>query len=613
MIGGSLNFTPTLPAINLSSLVSQMPTVNALDLTDLLQTVSLQVDPTALTDLMSQTLADYLRFMLDSSRQDATNPNAQTDPTTPVETTSPSDDPSQSPDPSLTTSGSPSNDGTATTSPTATASATSGVTSSPTATPIVSPSSTAIPDASTTPTAVIPTATPTPSVSASSNVDKALMPRVEGMPALALPSLTQLNSGANQTYRTGDQTSSPLTPSSAPSPSNNPSTVNQPQPTASSSHTATTSLDPTASLDPAIPPSSTPTVTASAPSGGDSQPAASPDQNLPNLDLPTLPDANQISSSFADWFSQPDVRIQFQQRLAQTIDLDAVTTQVSRQINLAMQQAMQQALSSMMASLQAQMTMAMQSTLSQFNSQMSQAMSIDPQSFSDIFSFTMDPAQMTSLMMSLMNQTPASVDSNLKALGYATIASPSSIDIYPLDFQSKEQVLTILNGYNDQMRQLGDTDKVITYTDIVGTLMASVTDIISKISAVLVAFVSISLVVSSIMIGVITYISVLERKKEIGILRSLGASKRDVANVFNAETLIIGFIAGLLGVLLTVGLTLIANPIVYLLFGIEDIARLPILAALSLIGISMVLTLISGLIPSSAASRRDPVEALRSE
>jgi ABC-type antimicrobial peptide transport system permease subunit len=136
---------------------------------------------------------------------------------------------------------------------------------------------------------------------------------------------------------------------------------------------------------------------------------------------------------------------------------------------------------------------------------------------------------------------------------------------------------------------------------------------VNKISAVLVAFVSISLVVSSIMIGVITYISVLERRKEIGILRALGASKRDVGNVFNAETLIIGFVAGLMGVLITVGLTLIANPIVDHLYQIGDVAKLPLTAAVALIVISMLLTFLSGLIPSSAASRRDPVEALRSE
>jgi len=174
-------------------------------------------------------------------------------------------------------------------------------------------------------------------------------------------------------------------------------------------------------------------------------------------------------------------------------------------------------------------------------------------------------------------------------------------------------VLAILDGYNAKMTAAGEDDKVITYTDIVGALMNSVTDIINKISAVLVAFVSISLVVSSIMIGVITYISVLERRKEIGILRAMGASKRDIANVFNAETLIIGFVAGVMGVLITIGLTLIANPIIDHLYAVKDIARLPITAALALIGISMLLTLVAGLMPSSAASRRDPVEALRSE
>ncbi|MEA5119210.1 MAG: FtsX-like permease family protein, partial [Propionicimonas sp.] len=166
---------------------------------------------------------------------------------------------------------------------------------------------------------------------------------------------------------------------------------------------------------------------------------------------------------------------------------------------------------------------------------------------------------------------------------------------------------------NAQMRDSGHDDKVITYTDIVGTLMSSVTDIVNVISYVLTAFVAISLVVSSIMIGVITYISVLERRKEIGILRSIGASKRDIRRVFNAETLIVGFVAGVLGIAITLLLTIPANAIVYDRFGIANVAQLPWQAGLALIGISMVLTFIAGLIPSSAASRKDPVEALRSE
>jgi ABC-type antimicrobial peptide transport system permease subunit len=163
------------------------------------------------------------------------------------------------------------------------------------------------------------------------------------------------------------------------------------------------------------------------------------------------------------------------------------------------------------------------------------------------------------------------------------------------------------------MEDGGQEEKVITYTDLVGVLMTSVTDIINMISYVLVAFVSISLVVSSIMIGVITYISVLERKKEIGILRSIGASKGDIGRVFNAETLIVGFVAGMMGILITLAITIPANAIVLANFDIANIAILPLAPAGALILVSMALTFLAGLIPSSAASRRDPVEALRSE
>ena len=175
------------------------------------------------------------------------------------------------------------------------------------------------------------------------------------------------------------------------------------------------------------------------------------------------------------------------------------------------------------------------------------------------------------------------------------------------------QLRDILDAYNASAREAGDEDRVITFTDIVGALMGSVTDIINTISYVLVAFVAISLVVSSIMIGVITYISVLERKKEIGILRSIGASKRDIRRVFNAETLIVGFVAGVLGVAVTFLLTIPANAIVEANFDVPNVAQLPWQAAVILVLVSMGLTALAGLIPASAASRRDPVEALRSE
>ena len=208
----------------------------------------------------------------------------------------------------------------------------------------------------------------------------------------------------------------------------------------------------------------------------------------------------------------------------------------------------------------------------------------------------------------------ASFENNLKTLGYADFDNPSEIDIYPKDFESKAQVTGILEDYNQQMQDQGKEDQVISYTDSVGTLMSSVTEIVDIISYVLIAFVAISLLVSSIMIGVITYISVLERKKEIGILRAIGASKKNVSQVFNAETFIIGACAGIIGIALTLILLIPGNMILHSLEGLEDItAFLPVPYALILIGLSILLTLIGGLIPSRKASKSDPVTALRVE
>ncbi len=262
--------------------------------------------------------------------------------------------------------------------------------------------------------------------------------------------------------------------------------------------------------------------------------------------------------------------------------------------------------------LQSQLGAAMKKSMNQLAANMSDAMGIDQDAFADAFKFKMDSEELAELLASMMSSTATSYEANLVRLGYADFAKPSQIDIYPIDFESKARVIGILDGYNDRMRAT-DEDKVITYTDIVGTLMSSVTDIINTISYVLTAFVAISLVVSSIMIGVITYISVLERRKEIGILRSIGASKRDIRRVFNAETLIVGFIAGLLGIAVTLLLTIPANIIVLAEFDVPNIAQLPWQAAAILVVTSMALTFIAGLIPSSAASRKDPVEALRSE
>ncbi|MBQ4075395.1 MAG: ABC transporter ATP-binding protein/permease [Clostridia bacterium] len=214
--------------------------------------------------------------------------------------------------------------------------------------------------------------------------------------------------------------------------------------------------------------------------------------------------------------------------------------------------------------------------------------------------------------MAAMYAPPASdatLDENLKKLGVSSVDSPSSIYIYPKDFEAKEKITDIIDAYNASVEE----EDVIRYTDYVGLMMSSVTTIINAITYILIAFVAISLIVSSIMIGIITYISVLERTKEIGILRAIGASKKDISRVFNAETLIVGFTAGAIGIGVTLVLVILINIVIKALTGISNLAGLPLQGAIILVIISMCLTFIAGLIPSRMAAKKDPVEALRSE
>ena len=242
------------------------------------------------------------------------------------------------------------------------------------------------------------------------------------------------------------------------------------------------------------------------------------------------------------------------------------------------------------------------------------AFKFDTDGLADMFKTEMSAEELKDLMLSLFNTQKSTYESNLKKLGYADLDKPGSITIYPNDFESKEHIKDIIAKYNDRMKAAGEDDKVIEYTDIVDALMGSITTIIDAISYVLIAFVAISLVVSSIMIGVITYISVLERRKEIGILRAIGASKRNISQVFNAETFIIGALAGVIGIAITELLIIPANAILHSLTGQENInAILPPAAAGILIVLSIVLTLIGGIIPSRKAAKSDPVTALRSE
>ena len=206
----------------------------------------------------------------------------------------------------------------------------------------------------------------------------------------------------------------------------------------------------------------------------------------------------------------------------------------------------------------------------------------------------------------------ATYEGNLEKLGVADLDEPASISIYPVDFEAKERVDELIDEYNDQIAADGEGQE-IQYTDIVGTMMSSVTDIVNAITYILIAFVAISLVVSSIMIGIITYISVLERTKEIGILRSIGASKRDVSRIFTAETFIIGLVSGVLGIVVTVLLDIPVNVIIEQVAGVKDLAAVPVGAGAALVLISVVLSLIAGFAPSRVAAKKDPVTALRTE
>ena len=207
----------------------------------------------------------------------------------------------------------------------------------------------------------------------------------------------------------------------------------------------------------------------------------------------------------------------------------------------------------------------------------------------------------------------SSYEKNLQKLGAVDIDTPTSISIYPKDFESKDKISSAIEEYNQKQRDDGKEENTISYTDIVGTMMKSVSQIINTISYVLIAFVAISLIVSSIMIGIITYISVLERTKEIGILRAIGASKKDISRVFNAETLIIGLISGLIGIGITILLTLPINSMIYAVTGVKVVTAVPFKAGVVLVFISMFLTIIAGLIPAKIASKKDPVIALRTE
>ena len=300
----------------------------------------------------------------------------------------------------------------------------------------------------------------------------------------------------------------------------------------------------------------------------------------------------------------------------QQIATDYVQNQLAPYLQDFFSKFAEQVSASVSAQLQASMRQVMAQVADQVGTSLANlqsAFSVDASAFKSAISFNMGAEDLTSLMSNYANASRLTYDNNLTTLGYADADDPISISIYPKDFTAKEDVLASIDAYNERARAAGEDDRVIGYTDYMGIIMGSVTDIVNMISLVLIAFVSISLVVSSIMIGIITYISVLERKKEIGILRAIGASKGNVKSVFNAETFIEGLISGVFAILVVVVVSFPVNAYVLKTHQVPNIMSLPWTSALVLIGISVLLTLIAGLIPASSASRRDPVEALRSE
>ena len=344
-----------------------------------------------------------------------------------------------------------------------------------------------------------------------------------------------------------------------------------------------------------------------------------------------LKDASKLAAAFSAYLENDAAAQQIQAQLkalggdalAERLQ-QAMTDYVQKQLAPYLQQAMDQVMKSISdqiaATVSAQLKAGAAGLMGQMATQVSSsfanlasAMHVDASAFARAIHFNMDAEDLSSLMMSYAKASKLTYDNNLITLGYADETDPISVKIFPRDFEAKERVLDHIDAYNKQVKAAGHDDRAISYTDYMGIIMGSVTDIVNTISLVLIAFVSISLVVSSIMIGIITYISVLERKKEIGILRAIGASKRNVANVFNAETFIEGLIAGVFAIVVVVAVSFPVNAWALAAKQVPNLMSLPVQDALVLIAISVLLTVVAGLLPARSASKKDPVEALRSE
>ncbi len=317
-------------------------------------------------------------------------------------------------------------------------------------------------------------------------------------------------------------------------------------------------------------------------------------------------DITDLNNNFMEYLKSEEAKQILSNSLLQIIKSQNVEEQISK--------TMENYMSEVISSMSKKIEIEMKKSISDLSKSIGSAISINEKVLTSAFHMKMNEEELAELFASLMSKEKVSYESNLAKLNYADYDEPDGINIYPKDFEGNKSITNLLNEYNTRMEEENLPERVISYTDMVGTLMSSITTIINVISYVLIAFVSISLVVSSIMIGVITYISVLERKKEIGILRAIGASKHNIAQVFNAETFIIGTLSGLIGVGVTLLLLIPTNQIIHSISnGVNVKAELPVIAAIILIVLSTVLTLIGGLIPSKKAAKEDPVLALRSE
>ncbi|MGI6118068.1 MAG: ATP-binding cassette domain-containing protein [Bilifractor sp.] len=340
------------------------------------------------------------------------------------------------------------------------------------------------------------------------------------------------------------------------------------------------------------------------------------------------PQPDKLAESFSSWLSSEDGQTRLTEAAGEIIDTSGVEQALSSQLQSAAQQlsaslsgSIQEAVSGIMSSamnqisgqLQQTLSSAMKNILSSMQNNMGDLLKIDTDALAGAIRTSMDPEQINSLLSSLYSDASSDQKSVLQEMGYVDPESPDAIYLYSKDFESKQKVTDILDEYNDKMRESGNSDKVIAYTDFMAAMLGSVTRIVNLVSYVLIAFVGISLIVSSIMIGVITYISVLERQKEIGILRAMGASKRNIREVFNAETFITGFLAGLIGVAVSIALTFPITSLIEKKSGQYVRVFLKPESVFLLILLSCALTILAGLIPSGKAAKSDPVAALRTE